>query len=88
MSAPKAIDPADLIHVLMERAKRSYNGDKDAEIELRHTGELLAFVGGFEAMAKVQGLVHDYEVEHRPTVYSLASEIGACWESIPVWANA
>lgn len=88
MSAPKAVDPADLILILMDRAKRSYSGDKEAAIELRHTGELLAFVGGFEAMAKVQGLVHDYEVVHRPTAYSLASEIGACWESIPVWANA
>lgn len=88
MSTAKAIDPVDLILVLMERAKRSYNGDKNAQIELRQTGELLAFTGGFEAMATVQGLVHDYEIEHRPTAYSLASEIGACWESIPAWANA
>jgi hypothetical protein len=88
MSAPKAIDPADLILVLMERAKRAYNGDKEAEKELCRSGELLAFAGGFEAMAKVQGLVHDYEIQYRPTSYSLASTIGACWEHIPEWANA
>lgn len=88
MSTPKTIDPVHLIHILMERAQRSYNGDKDAAKDLHTTGELLAFVGGFEAMAKVQGLVHDYEVDHRPTPYSLAGEIGSCWERIPAWANA
>ncbi len=88
MSTAKSLETVDLIHVLMERAKRSYVGDKDASLELRRTGELLAFVGGFEAMAKVQGLVHDYEIECRPNSYSLAAEIGACWESIPAWANA
>lgn len=82
------IDPVDLLLILMDWAERSYSGDKDAAIELRHAGELLAFVGGFEAMAKAQGLVHDYEVKHRPTACSLAGMIGACWESIPVWASA
>lgn len=88
MSTSKSIDPANLILILMERAKLSYNGDKNAQLELHRIGELLAFTGGFDAMAKVQMLVHEYEIEHRPTTYSLASEMGACWKRIPAWANA
>ena len=88
MSTAKPIDLADLTLILVERAKRSYNGDKNAQLELHHTGELLAFTGGFEAMEKVQMLVHKFEIANSPTTYSLASEIGACWENIPAWANA
>ena len=69
-------------------AKRAYQGDKSANAELRLLGECLAFVGGFEAMQKLSGELHDYEIENRQAPYRVAGMLSANWEHIAVWANA
>ena len=78
----------DLFIELCEVAKRAYSGDMEAAGELRRIGELLALTGGFEAMAHAQGLIHDFEIDHRPAPYSLAGTMGSYWEHISVWAKA
>lgn len=73
---------------LCEHAKRGYDGDRAAEAELRRLGEGLARVGGFEAMARLQGAMRDYERTNRPTPYSLSAYMGSTWCHVPAWANA
>ena len=77
-----------IIIALVELAKLARNDDQEARAELRRHGELLALAGGFEAMEKIAGLVHDYEIAVRPTPYRLSPTIISIWENIPEWANA
>lgn len=73
---------------LCEVAKRAYQGDKSANAELRRLGESLAFVGGLDAMDKLQSAVHNYEIDNRQAPYRVAGMLSANWEHIAVWANA
>ncbi|UBQ44606.1 hypothetical protein [Comamonas thiooxydans] len=84
---PKTPTPAVII-ALVELAKLARNDDRNAIAELRRHGELLALVGGFDAMEEIAGQVHDYEIEFRPTPYRVSPTIISIWENIPEWANA
>lgn len=77
-----------VILALVELAKLARNEDRNAIAELRRHGELLALIGGFDAMEKIAGLVHDYEIAARPAPYRLSPTIISIWENIPEWANA
>lgn len=77
------------IRRLLVLAGAAYEGDQSAQAELRRSGDLLDFAGGAAALAKVQGLAHDYQIDHPELSKGrdLAGMIGSCWEHIESWAK-
>ena len=43
---------------------------------------------GKEAMEKLSGALHDYEIKNRQAPYRVSGMLSANWEHIAVWANA
>lgn len=83
-----AADHPQIVLALLELAKQSHHGHQNATAELRRVGEVLALVGGFEAMSLVCDLLHDHEVSGRPSGQRFTPMVISCWERIPAWADA
>lgn len=62
----------------------AFRGDHDAIVRLRALGSSLLESGGVEALAEVQGVLHDWAL-YRRHPGSPVGRIGKFWEHLPEW---
>ena len=72
---------------LQQLGKKARAGDGEAIRELRLIGNILALVGGVDAMINLQDMAHDYAIDEMPRGYNYTSDMLSSWECIEQWAK-